>query len=95
MNNNKSNSKKDMAVAGFIAFGAAIIGSATQSGISSIIKKSKEKPTLIDKYNEGKRLMYLKGQTIYSNYTHKKERIQQSAMINAKVEENNKHAASE
>lgn len=93
--NNRSNGKKDMAVAGLIAFGAALIGSTVQSGISWTVAKGKQKPTLLDKYHEGKRLMYLKGETIYRNYTHKKENIQQSAIINAKVEENNKHAASE
>jgi len=92
---NHSSGKKDMAIAGLIAFGAALIGSSVQSGISWTVAKGKQKPTMIDKYNESKRLMYLKGQTIYRNYTHKKENIQQSAIINAKVEENNKHATSE
>lgn len=89
------NGKKDMAVSGLIAFGAAMAGTFAQSGVSWSVAKLKEKPTILDKIRERKDLMYFKGEAIHRRYEEKKGSIKESAMINAKVELNNKEAVSE
>ncbi|WLV25266.1 hypothetical protein QR721_03275 [Aciduricibacillus chroicocephali] len=95
-NTNKSNrgEKKEMAIAGAISFGAAILGTLAQSGVTRTAAKMKEKPTLLDKLRERKRLMYLKGEAIHREYVTRKENIRESAVINAKVAVNNKQTVS-
>ena len=95
-NENKStrNGKRDMAIAGAISFGAAILGTLAQSGVTRTASKLKEKPTLLDKLRKRKRLMYLKGEAIHREYTKRKENIRESAVINAKVALNNKQNVS-
>ena len=72
-------------VTGISFLGAALLGLATNAVVASKLNKKTYKPSIVEKWKQRKKRMYLEGQNIYHRYKRTRNEIRNAATVSETI----------